>query len=473
VSSVAEYRYRHVPTIARFSDAATQYFVRGLMGPFGSGKSAGCVIELIKLAQMQRPGPDGKRRARFAIIRNTYPQLKDTTIRTVEQWIPFGVFGTYTSSDHKLVVDQLAPDLEIEFLFRALDQPKHVSNLLSLELTGAWVNEAREVPWTIIQALTGRVGRYPSVVQGGCVNPCIIMDTNPPDDESWWYRVFEEQRPEGWQLFRQPGGRTKSAENIPHLPEHYYERMAAGADPDFVKVYVDAEYGYVKEGKPVFPTYLDSIHCTDSIEVNQSKHDAIFFGWDFGLMPAWVACQITPRGRLHVFDELTADSLGIDAFGDAVAEHLALKWPEIDLRKVIGVGDPSGNSTSSLAKENETSFTILRSKGFVMFDGVQVIETRLGSVRHALNTLVDGVPKLAVHPRAKMIRKGFQGRYQYRKLQIAGTDERFHDAPDKNDYSHPHDALQYVCARLFGNIIKGKDAANRRAPIKYPSLGIV
>ena len=150
-----------------------------------------------------------------------------------------------------------------------------------------------------------------------------------------------------------------------------------------------------------------------------------------------------------------------------------MKWPEIDLRKVIGVGDPSGNSTSSLAKENETSFTILRSKGFVMFDGVQVIETRLGSVRHALNTLVDGVPKLAVHPRAKMIRKGFQGRYQYRKLQIAGTDERFHDAPDKNDYSHPHDALQYVCARLFGNIIKGKDAANRRAPIKYPSLGIV
>lgn len=473
MSDVAEYRYRHVPTIARFSDAATRAFVRGLMGPFGSGKSAGCVIELIKLAQMQKPGPDGKRRARFAVIRNTYPQLKDTTIRTVEQWLPFGQFGTYTSSDHRYVIDGLAPDLEVEFLFRALDQPKHVSNLLSLELTGAWVNEAREVPWTIIQALLGRVGRFPSAVQGGCVNPCIIMDTNPPDDESWWYRAFEEDKPEGWELFRQPGGRSPDAENLPHLPAGYYERMASGADPDFVKVYVDGEYGYVKDGKPVYPTYVDSAHCTDSIEVVERNHDRIFFGWDFGLMPAWVACQVTTKGRLHVFDELTADSLGLDAFGTAVVEHLAMRWPDIDIGKVVSIGDPSGNSTSALAKENETSFSILRAKGFHLIDGIQVVETRLGSVKHALNTLVDGVPKLAVHPRCKMIRKGFQGRYQYRKLQIAGTDDRYHETPDKNDYSHPHDALQYVAARLYGNLIKGRDAQGKRKPLVYPKLGIV
>ena len=51
------------------------------MGPFGSGKSSGCVIELVKLAKRQHL-VNGKRRARIACIRNTYKQLEDTTIKT-------------------------------------------------------------------------------------------------------------------------------------------------------------------------------------------------------------------------------------------------------------------------------------------------------------------------------------------------------------------------------------------------------
>jgi hypothetical protein len=46
------------------------------------------------------------------------------------------------------------------------------------------------------------------------------------------------------------------------------------------------------------------------------------------------------------------------------------------------------------------------------------------------------------------LRKGFQGGYQFRRLQVSG--ERYGDKPEKNIYSHPHDALQYVCTRVFG-----------------------
>ena len=42
-----------------------------------------------------------------------------------------------------------------------------------------------------------------------------------------------------------------------------------------------------------------------------------------------------------------------------------------------------------------------------------------------------------------MLRKGFAGGYHFRRVKVAG-DERFHDVPDKNAYSHPHDALQYA-----------------------------
>ena len=64
------YNYVHVPTIRRF--ALDEHRIRGIMGPFGSGKSSGCVHEIIRRAHEQKPGPDGIRRTRFAVVRNCY-----------------------------------------------------------------------------------------------------------------------------------------------------------------------------------------------------------------------------------------------------------------------------------------------------------------------------------------------------------------------------------------------------------------
>ena len=67
---------------------------------------------------------------------------------------------------------------------------------------------------------------------------------------------------------------------------------------------------------------------------------------------------------------------------------------------------------------------------------------RLESVRKPLNSLKGGKPQCQLHPRCKALRKDFQGRYEYRRFKILGSEERFHDKPDKSRYSHPHDALQ-------------------------------
>lgn len=229
------YSYEHVPTIKQFTNS--RKFIRGLMGPFGSGKSSGCVIELVKWANRQ-PIIDGKRRARFAVIRNTYRQLEDTTQRTVFDWLPPHQFGKFLKSDNIYRIDRLDPQLEIELMFRALDRPEHVANLLSLELTGAWVNEAREVPLAVIKALKGRVGRFPSVKDGGCTDPGIIMDTNPPDDESWWYEMFEVDPADNVEVFKQPSGISPEAENLVYLPPKYYDNLCKGEDEEFVKVFV-------------------------------------------------------------------------------------------------------------------------------------------------------------------------------------------------------------------------------------------
>lgn len=458
------YDYTHSPTVKRFSQS--RKFIRGLMGPFGSGKSSGCVIEVVKWGNRQTLF-DGKRRSRFAVIRNTYPQLKDTTIKTFLDWVPEGIFGTYNKSEHTFLIDKLEPDLEIEILFRALDRPEHVSNLLSLELTGAWVNEAREVPWAVIKALQGRVGRYPSVKAGGCVDPGIIMDTNPPDDESWWYKLFEETRPDTAEIFKQPSGLAPNAENKPFLPPNYYENLLGGSDEDFVKVYVRGEYGFVKDGKPIYADYIDSAHCA---EVEPVKGVAIGRGWDFGLTPACVLTQVTPEGRFIVFDELVAEDIGIDTFADTVLLHCAQKY---DGFKFEDYGDPAGDQSSAMTqdKDEKTCFDILRGKGIHIQASEQNLTIRLESVRKPLNTFMRGKPQMQLSPRCKVLRKGFQGRYQYRRLKVAGAEERFQDTPDKNAWSHPHDALQYVAVKRFGDAVRAKQKTQKR--INYDTRGIV
>ena len=57
------------PTLARFHESDA--FFRSIRGPIGSGKTTACIAEIIKRAHEQRPGPDGRRRTRWAAIRNT------------------------------------------------------------------------------------------------------------------------------------------------------------------------------------------------------------------------------------------------------------------------------------------------------------------------------------------------------------------------------------------------------------------
>lgn len=428
----------HVPTVGQFLQC--EKFLQGLMGPFGSGKSSGCVIKLVQLAAKQNPGPDGIRRSRWCVVRNTYRQLQDTTIKTVHQWLPYPHFGEWKSTDHTYIIDKLAPDIHMEIMFRALDRPEHVSNLLSLELTGAWVNEAREIPWTIIQALQGRVGRFPKQTDGGATWFGLLLDTNPPDDDSWWYALFEEKRPDNAQLFRQPSGVSEKAENKPNLPKRYYENLLETMDETSAKVYVHGEYGYVQDGKPVYPEYSDATHCSDKAVVLPGRK--IYRGWDFGLTPACAFSQLHPSGKWVTFDELTADSLGADRFSDQVLSHCSSDYSGYEFEDY---GDPAGNARSQT--DERACFEILRGKGIAISDGEQAIAIRLESVKWALRQLVDGKPMLQIHPRCRMLRKGYQGRYRYRRMQVSA--ERYADEPEKNEYSHIHDGNQYVASRLF------------------------
>jgi hypothetical protein len=68
-------------------------------------------------------------------------------------------------------------------------------------------------------------------------------------------------------------------------------------------------------------------------------------------------------------------------------------------------------------------------------------------VRKPLDTLTSGKPQLQVSPRCETLCNGFLGRYQYRRVRVRGSAERYHDVPEKDVYSRPHDALQCVATK--------------------------
>ncbi len=444
-----EIKYQASPALWTFhqSDA----FVRGVMGPVGSGKSTACCWELFRRLQEQEPGPDGIRRSRWAVVRNTYRELSDTTVKTWLDW--FDDVGDFVNQDmaHRIKF----ADVEAELLFRALDRPADVKKLLSLELTGAWVNEAREVPRAVIDMLQGRVGRYPSKREGGPTWLGVIMDTNPPDSDHWWYRLFEEVAPDGWRLFRQPSGRGADAENLENLPDGYYDRLQAGKDDEWIAVYVDGEYGFISEGRPVYPEFRDHLHVAkESIEVLDGT--PVVIGIDFGLTPAAVFGQRDVRGRWRWIHELVTEDMGAVRFGELLQNEMASRFPACEFQVW---GDPAGDQRAQT--DETTPFQILRARGIKARPAPSNDFTlRRESVATPLSRLVDGEPGLLISPSCTTLRKAMGGGYCYKRVQVTG-DERFHDKPDKNQYSHVADAAQYL---MLG-------AGEGRAILKHHSPG--
>jgi hypothetical protein len=488
--STITYSYQHVPTIRDFTLDNTK--IKAIMGPFGSGKSSGAVMELVRRCWEQAPGKDGVRRTRWAVVRNSYPQLIDTTIQTFRYWLDR--FGEYKATSHDFFLNKMAaPDgspIEALFMFRALDQPRHVDNLLSLEVTGAWFNEVREIPKVIWDTMQGRIGRYPPMQEGGCTWDGMIGDTNPPDTDHWFYTLFEEERPMKCAkcitpnggpilyptrrgmgneiipiperrcpvcradatgaipltaIYKQPSGRSPTAENLPNLKPGYYDELMIGKDFGWIAVYVDGKYGYVRDGKPVYGNWSDEFHLSAN-DLEPHRSYPIIVGLDFASHPAAVICQLHPNGRLSIFDEFYAEEMGPKRFLRTVvypymwAKYTGLQW--------ILSGDPSGVNTQYDSDERNAFMSVREVFGNER--QINIPETNAWGARYdavdqylVSPVMQDGKGKLLLNPRCKMLHKGFLGEYRMKRLQVSGR-EYYQDRPEKNKASHIHDALQYA-----------------------------
>lgn len=429
--------------------------VKLLIGPFGTGKtSSGAYDQIMCQSKRVRADKNGVKRSRFAVVRNTYPQLRDTTIKTVLEWFPPEKFGgRYDKTNKELFVkidDGEGQSREIEIIFRALDDEADVRNLLSLELTGAWVDEAREVKQDIIKGLLGRIGRFPSVRDFGGQNPFpsppqVILTTNYPSTEHYIYKDFVEHRIDGYAIYEQP-----QTENIHNLRPGYYDDLEKDyADrPDLLKTLVRGTWGVTVRGKLVYPTeFQRARHVAKQSLIPQHK-TVIVVGWDnTGLSPAINLSHVTNTGQWQIFKEFCFEDTGIS---DATEAFII--WSNLNLHLECTfrhIGDPAGKNRDANKKSPAQYIAekaVEYGKTINIEDGIQTFKIRREAVAGRLTKSINGEPALLIDPSCTRTIDGFEGGYAYPEIANSGV---FRDEPMKNEYSHIHDSIQYPATRLF------------------------
>jgi len=458
--------------------------VRIIRGPIRSGTSSACCLEIYRRACEQAPGPDGLRRSRWFVIRNSYPELQRSTVKTWLDWFPERDFGRFTWS--KPMVHYLRKgDVLAEVVFLALDKPEDVSKLRSTEWTGGWINELQYIPKEVFDEAESRIGYYPAVKDGGATWSGLFADLNSPTEDHWLPRLTgevplpedmpEEERaewvwPEGWEYFVQPPGLIEvfgadgktvvdyklnpEAENLKWIPKiggrPLYLETIKGKSKRWIDSSIMNRITAPIDGQAVWPMFREETHVAKEL-LRYNANWPVEVGLDFGRRPAAVFGQII-NDRWQIIGELVGSDQGASVFAPRVRRWLYQHCPGLldgedteSVEKAVRYGrlrlhgDPKGQDKTQAS--DVTAYDVFASFGMSVRPApvpTNDIATRLEVVEYALNTMRDGAPRFLLSPSVVTLKMAMAGGYRFKK----GDDQR--TVPVKDRYSDIADALQYL-----------------------------
>ncbi len=424
--------------------------VRVLVGPVGSGKSMGSIMEMLRRATQQAPSTGTKvRNTRFVIVRNTMQQLRTTVLTDVQQYL--GPMVRYFVTDGTIQIRAPLDDgtvMHSDWLMVPLDTKEDQRRLLSMQLTGAWINEMREVPIEIISALIGRLGRYPSKLQGGPTWFGLIGDTNPWDTDSPYHSRLVLDPTPNWKLFHQPSGIGPLAENAANLPPNYYENLMSGRDEDWAAVHVESMWGTSNAGQAVFRrSFHTQTHVRD-IGAVINPHRPVLVAMDFGRTPTALICQVDTLGRLIIFEEVVTEDQGLYQMVEEALKPKLLADPYAGKRAFV-VADPAGNQKSQLSEQN--AFDVLKELGLLAYPAsTNAIGPRITAVERMLRSTIMGEPALQIsRTGCPQLIHALGNKYRYRRKR----DGNIEDTPEKlHPWSDLGDCVQYACLAVAANL---------------------
>lgn len=432
-----------------------------IMGPVGSGKTNAACLRIQRHIYNEYPNALGVRKSRWVVVRNTGPQLRDTTIKTWLDVFPEADYGKLVGNPPRQVWN-FRPrgskfDIYAEILFRSLDDASDVANLLSLETTGFFFNELKLIAPEIIQHAGRRAGR---AFGGGSKWHGWIADSNPWPFESYHHEIFVIRQRKDYAFFKQPGGMDHDAENLENLEQtretlllpwddprrreqgrQYYIKALRDYSPSEADMYVHCKYGMSRDGKPVFDAYADSTHCKPT-EYDPTLPLLIGYDWS-GRNPAALVAQKSLSGQWRGLGEFIGEDVNFVEHARRLKQFIEVSFPGATIQRITG--DPAVQKDAA----DFDPIQILRK----VFPGVLVIRartndprTRAETVNGTMRRLVNGEPAILIDDRrCPVLRAACTSKHQYRKLKLSGVGDQYSDEPGKlHPWSDIANALEYL-----------------------------
>ena len=484
-----------------------------IRGPIGDGKSVLMCFYIVKKSHTQIAldvTENGvKKRIRWSkwlIARHTFKALQETTIETWNQW-----FGDRTrwKKNPGLVgrYEEELPDgtlCRIDFICHALESPNIINDLQSLELSGAWINEATQTTLKIVGRVYSRLKRFNPVpgLKEGPRPFHVIMDTNSPNETNWWYRKEVVEQPAGWMFFvcppavlqerdpktgkfyyvpndvehalkhgRRPAENVREIDGGYHQGMGYWMDMISSLDDDDIRTLLMNQFGLTIAGQGVHAASWSNERNRYRLPEGTPVFEPglpLLMGMDLGRTPACVIGQMGTDGVLRFKRTVTTWNPRLNnGAGGLERMDVGQFWEEL-LRPVlinefgyprcrhICFADPAGKNYNEVFSISAIDRLTSLGLNVIPCDKVEAYSSDRADITQGNNVeiriacvddlLRKGKLQVLDCEGNKMILEGFNGKYCYRKMRsTADGAERYDDKPDKNDWSHCMDAGQYLC----------------------------
>jgi PBSX family phage terminase large subunit len=427
--------WKLLPTQEKFLKALSEtkpneYRSIAYIGAFGSGKTWALCRGAIGLA-LSYPG------IRILIGRQHATDLRDSTrttfyelINDIEEKLR-GLYPPELRSSVPPIGNEHKSDNEYEFsngsliMFRPLEDAERKYKSLNVAAVG--IDEGSEVDINSVQMLMGRRRQmgYPLI---------LFVVSNPTGLTHWiyrwWVREVRKDLKDSYLLFR-----TNTAENQVNLPPDYIKELMRRYPLDWVRRYVNGEWGGLEEGVPIFAGFDLETHIKPGLFY---KRLPVWVGIDFGYQtPGVVWAHPTKERVCQVIREWAPKQLDTHKLAEGIVKRNNIWFPGGQFLYFCG-----HDGMQHAPHASKTNLEILQSYGLNATYRNHHVETGLTVIRNLIRMQSNGKPNLVVDPSCHTIIEGFMGEYRYHPKK--------EDIPKKDGIFDPlFDAIRYIAVQNY------------------------
>lgn len=443
-----------------------------LIGGAGSGKTTALIMKILMLS-LSQPTYNNCKQSKGLVLRGLQTDLQSSIIPTFEKWFPPEIFGSVLKNNNTPFLslhfyDASFTKVDIDIYFDGSPPvSKAQAYFGSKEFTWVLINEASEIPADIVFLALSRcrynpipIKEYNSPVNLKLPSYGLFLDTNPcrkmdikTGSNSWIYDAViqnKESTPNSkYKIFKIYEQQAK--ENAENLPKGYHETLENLPD-EYKKTLLLSTFSNATEGDSVYSGFFfPEKHLDEDLLYRfYSPNRPLIVGIDFGIKSASIVYGQKFNEKWYIYGEVVSDG---SAFltKDFVTYAMNIICSRLQktgfynsymfldnsnyLPYPLFICDPSGLNASANGVAHIEQIIKLGYEAIPYPDKSNDIDNRLHNVRMVLQLneiLIDkkACPKLV---------EGFIDGYFYKKDKY----NQYKLKPEKNSYSHVHDALQY------------------------------